>query len=124
MSMAPQKKNMFSIELYTICRRTIESGIIAVSPLRYSHAIKIAHTPADPQNKPIILALPQGYVVPPHSSARRNIIMAGEKRRKPMKSSVLRVLVNEEALRSFLDRSGIWMNKRSKMDNPPKGRLI
>ena len=43
----------------TIFRRTIEYGIIAESPLRYSQARKTQKVPAAPQKSPIIVALLQ-----------------------------------------------------------------
>lgn len=69
---------------HTIRCLIIESGIIAASPALYSQPINTRNMPADPQNKPIIVALPHAYVVLPHSSARRNMIAVGAKSKNPM----------------------------------------
>ena len=71
---------------HTIRCLIIESGIIAASPALYSQPRNTGTMPAVPQNKPIIVALPQAYVVPPHSRARRNMIAVGAKSKNPMMS--------------------------------------
>jgi hypothetical protein len=85
----------------------MEKGIIAESPSLYSHAKNTASIPADPQNSPIILASSQGYVVPPHSRARRNIIEVGAKSRKPGMSSVEMVDMIVGFIVDLTMRSGI-----------------
>jgi hypothetical protein len=55
------KRNVLVEEAdHTTLFRTIENGIMALSPVRYSQAKKTASVPPDPQNRPMILALFHG----------------------------------------------------------------
>lgn len=74
----------------------IDNGIIASSPMRDSQTKKRVIVPAAPQKSPITMALSHLYVLPPHSSASRNMIAAGAKRMKPMRSSDFRDVLRED----------------------------
>jgi hypothetical protein len=74
----------------------IDNGIIASSPTRDSQMKKRVIAPAAPQKSPMTVALSHLYVLPPHSSAKRNMIAAGAKSTKPMRSSDLRVVLRDD----------------------------
>jgi hypothetical protein len=105
-------------------RVSIGSGIIAVSPLVYSHPKKITSPTADPQKSPITMALSHLYVLPPHSRARRNMIAVGAKKMKPIGSSDLIVDRKEGLTSVWAVWVGIRMERRKSATSPPAGRLI
>jgi hypothetical protein len=72
-------------------RVIIGNEIIAAAPSVYSQQKNTISPPAEPQKIPMTVGLFQRYVLPPHSSARRNMIAVSAKRTKPSRSSDLRV---------------------------------
>ena len=97
---------------------------MAASPCRYSHSSNATSAPADPQKSPRILALVHLYVVPPHSRARRHMIVVAANIAKPGKSKERR-MADAPVLISLLGRrSGMLMKRRMIMTSAPNGRLI
>jgi hypothetical protein len=108
----------------TTRRFNIDSGIIAVSPRWCSHAKKTASVGADPQNRPITVALSHLYFVPPHSKARRNWMAAGAKRQKPGISRDSKMDRNVRLVVCLTRRSGMWIKRMNSSAMPPIGRLM
>jgi hypothetical protein len=100
----------------------MERGIMALVPIRYSQPTKTRRVPKDPQRRPIIVALFQGYLMPPHSRARINWIAAGAKKKKPTRSNLPSrlITVRPPDLLPF----GIEMKRKKMTANPPAGRLM
>src|ERR1700761_6245193 len=112
-------------EHQTTFLRSIEKGIMALSPMRYSQAANTIKVLPAPQKSPIIVASLHGYFVPPHSRANKNMIANEANRKKPAGSSF------ESIARTvglfvlfFLERSGILIARRKIDVTAPTGRLI
>lgn len=119
----PKKKSWTRQADHTARTRTMDSGIIASSPLKYSHTRKTMNVPPAPQKSPITVALSQANWFPPQTRARKNWIAAGANRAKPTRSSFVRMVFRTESSRGLM-LSGMSM-KRSKMaTRPPMGRLM
>jgi hypothetical protein len=102
----------------------IERGIIASSPMWYSHARKTSSVPNEPQKSPMTVALFQEYFIPPNSRAKMNWIAAGANTEKPMRSSLPRVLRTVCFPALLTVRWGSETKRRRIAATPPHGRLI
>ena len=122
--MHPVKKKPVRQAEAMIRLRTRAMGIMAVAPRLDSHTTNRTHVIAQPQKSPIIVALFQACVFPPHSMARRSIPVVGARSKKPVTSRVSymeRIVRFVEGLR---ERSGMWMKRRMPATRPPIGRLM
>ena len=115
-SMARQLEEMIRFSI-------IDKGIIASSPTRDSQIKNITIIPKAPQKSPMIVALFHLYTLPPHSKARRNMIEAGAKSTKPIKSRDLAVELKVDLPVVLVEWLGMWIMKRKIATRPPAGRL-
>jgi len=121
----PKKKKMTRHEHHTILWPTIEGASMASSPTWISHATNKHKTTPAPQNKPMMVALRHAYLVPPHSSASRNMTAQPANRKKPGKSRLDRVARVVVFGCDFLyASSGMWMMRRTNTATAPIGRLM
>jgi hypothetical protein len=74
-------------------------------------------------NKPIMRPLLHAYLVPPHCRASNKLMIAGRKKREPIKSSSLSC-----SFEGVLLQDGVWVYGRrqstKKKVTPPRGKLI
>ena len=98
---------------------------MASSPTWYSHAANKTNVPPAPWNRPMMVALSQGYSVPPHSRAMKNMIANGANKKNPTRSSFDRVDIIVAFLALVLSRrSGIFIRSRKVAERTPIGRLM
>lgn len=86
-------RNAILSELDQMTRfRTMASGNMASSPIFHSQARKTRRVTAEPTKRPMTSLEPQPYSAAPNCRARRNMIAAGAKRTKPVRSKRGRML--------------------------------
>jgi len=102
-------------------------GIIACSPTRRSQKKKRMIVRPEPTKRPMMVAEFQGCWTPPHWMARRNIMHAGAKIAKLVRSRFLRVNRKVELVGEVVASFSCWgMRVRIKrtVARPPAGRLM
>lgn len=103
--------------------RIIFSGIMALSPTRFSQAMNTARVATPPINRPITVAESHGWVLPPYSRARRIMMAQGAKSAKPARSNFWQMM-DHVPPGTRMRRSGMETRVMTMAARPPMGKLM